>query len=433
MEWLKKKYRGMGLLQSFIFTVFITFASVTAASLLAVFACLAIRNSLIPDPGRIDVSITAKNEAGETKNYTVTMHVGEHSKLPSMLVKKDENGEPVPDFIDPTSVAVALGKLRDPFSTLTPKKKILYRLSGAAMVVLPFVISVCGVLVCGFTFYRRKLCRPLKLLSDATEQIVENDLDFKLSYDAEDEMGKLCRSFEKMRQALYENNREMWKMIEERRAVQASVAHDLRNPIAIIEGYTEYLQLNLRAGSMSSEKIEETVDNIEKAAKRLEQYTESVRKIDQLDDIEIHRTPVSKSELIADITEDLSLMASAIGIELRVTDTAAAETFFIDTSVLYRVLENIVGNSLRFAEKTVSVSFASENGMLEVTVSDDGIGYPEEILKSRNKLLLPMTDEMGHCGMGLTISRILCRKHGGKLELSNNIPHGAVTKIFFSV
>ena len=58
----------------------------------------------------------------------------------------------------------------------------------------------------------------------------------------QDELGRLCAAFEKMRQTLYENNRQMWSMLEERRALQASVAHDLRNPIAIMTGYVEYLQ-----------------------------------------------------------------------------------------------------------------------------------------------------------------------------------------------
>ena len=193
------------------------------------------------------------------------------------------------------------------------------------------------------------------------------------------------------------------------------------------------MQLHLQAGDLSVEKIEGTVDNIAKATKRLEQYTESVREINQLDEIEIHRVPVSVKARISDLTEDLSLMASEGNMELRVTDACPMETISLDTSILYRVLENITRNALRFAKKTICISFATEGNLLMVTVTDDGAGYSEKILKSGNSLLLPETDENGHCGMGLTISRILCRKHGGRLELSNNPPHGAVTKIIFGI
>jgi nitrate/nitrite-specific signal transduction histidine kinase len=86
-----------------------------------------------------------------------------------------------------------------------------------------------------------KLSVPLKLLSEATKQISAQNLDFSLHYNCTDEMGKLCSSFEQMRSTLHENFREMWNILEERKLLQASIAHDLRNPIAVIEGYTEYL------------------------------------------------------------------------------------------------------------------------------------------------------------------------------------------------
>ena len=131
-----------------------------------------------------------------------------------------------------------------------------------------------GILLCGFFFYRYKLSKPIKLLSNATEQIASNNLDFTLSYDNKDEMGGLCRSFEQMRQVLDENNRALWKMLEERKLLQASVAHDLRNPIAIISGYAEYLQMNLSKDSFTRERITTIADHIYLSAGRLKKSTE---------------------------------------------------------------------------------------------------------------------------------------------------------------
>ncbi len=104
-------------------------------------------------------------------------------------------------------------------------------------------------------FYRKKLNKPLKLLENSMEQISNKNLDFELYYNSNDEMGRLCCTFEEMRQTLEKTYKELWKMIEERRLVQASVAHDLRNPISIIEGYAEYLQTNLQNDNLSKEKF----------------------------------------------------------------------------------------------------------------------------------------------------------------------------------
>ena len=102
---------------------------------------------------------------------------------------------------------------------------------------------------------KKKLSVSLNLLSDAMQQISDRNLDFHLQYENEDEMGMLCGSFEQMRQTLHENYREMWNLFEERRLLQASIAHDLRNPIAVIESYTEYLQMNLAKGKLSNQRI----------------------------------------------------------------------------------------------------------------------------------------------------------------------------------
>ena len=79
-------------------------------------------------------------------------------------------------------------------------------------------------------------------------------------------MGILCGSFEQMRQTLRENYREMWNLLEERRLLQASIAHDLRNPIAVIEGYTEYLQMNLAKGKLNNQRVLKIAENLNLAA-----------------------------------------------------------------------------------------------------------------------------------------------------------------------
>ena len=62
---------------------------------------------------------------------------------------------------------------------------------------------------------QKKIALPLKILFDATEKISEKNLDFSISYDSENKLGKLCESFEKMRGALYKNTIELWNMLED--------------------------------------------------------------------------------------------------------------------------------------------------------------------------------------------------------------------------
>lgn len=100
-----------------------------------------------------------------------------------------------------------------------------------------FCIAVTSVL-----FYKRQLQEPITILDHAAGKIAENNLDFKIIYDKEDELGKLCVSFEKMRQALQESNEEMWRQMEERKRLNAAFAHDLRTPLTVLKGQVELLR-----------------------------------------------------------------------------------------------------------------------------------------------------------------------------------------------
>lgn len=431
MERLKKKYRNLSLRKAFILTVFITFGMVVVLSGLCIWGCIEFRRYLLPDSNEVALTINITCTDGSTLVMSNLIRLGEVMTLP-VMVAEDDNG-PVTENYDLSSIETTATKIENNYSMLTPRRKLAYQGCGVLMIALPAVFSMAGILFCGFFFYRQKLDKPLKLLSEATEQITNKNLDFQLSYMSDDEMGNLCRSFEQMRQALDENNRELWKMIENRKMVQASIAHDLRNPIAIIEGYAEYLQMNLQTENLTGERIMQIAGNMDKAAKRLEQYTESIRAINQLDDIEINRKQISVAEFIEDIGEDLAFMAAGEKIKLHIVEKCPTGFVWIDASLLYRVLENILNNALRYAREIICLSFEIENRTLCISVRDDGCGFSEEMLENKSRLFMPAASEDGHCGLGLTISRLLCKKHDGRLELFNHPAGGAMVKIIVGV
>ena len=173
--------------------------------------------------------------------------------------------------------------LSPPLKTVFPPSLHAGNSSTAAVrsgwTALPVIFSLAGILLCGLTFYRRKLKTPISLLASASREIAGQNLDFQISCGSRDEMGMLCDSFEKMRQTLKENYQKQWRMLEERRELQGSVAHDLRNPIAIIQGYAQYLQFHLTKEQINREKVLSAADHIMQTAQRLDRYTESLRTI----------------------------------------------------------------------------------------------------------------------------------------------------------
>lgn len=428
METLKKRWRDLPLRRFLVLTVCLSAGAAAFVSALIVGGCTAFRHWLLPDPNAIYLTVEETRSDGTVVSGTYLLNFGDDlASLPFLKIEND--GISTAEEVKQTRYSIE--KIETGVDSLSPKRKLAYGICGVTMFAAPIVLAFAAILWCGMYFYRRKLKQPLELLAGATKQIAGQNLDFELAYPCRDEMGELCRSFEDMREALCENNKAMWNMLEERRLMQASVAHDLRNPIAVIEGYTEYLENVLKGGEMNREKTVRIAQNLGAAAKRLEQYTESVRLLNLTEETQLDRKTVMAEKLASDIAEDLSLLSEQNGISLQITDLLPRQEIQVDTAVLYRVLENILNNALRFAKQKIQLGFSLEGRKLTVVITDDGCGFPPEILNGIEKKLLA-ADKDGHMGIGLSVSRLLCKKHGGKLELSNT-PGGARVKIFVSV
>ena len=134
-----------------------------------------------------------------------------------------------------------------------------YYAAKAAVVLVPTLLFVLGTIFCARMFYSIKLKQPLSLLLQSADRISQSDLDLCLDYPASDEMGELCRAMDTMRAALLKNNQETWAMMEERRKLSASIAHDLRTPITVMKGYTEYLSRNVPLGRISEMCIRDSL------------------------------------------------------------------------------------------------------------------------------------------------------------------------------
>ena len=422
------KFRGLW--SSFVLYVITTLVFVTVLSGLTIWGCVALQTTLLPDSNLVYLTIQRSDADGNETTITVPMPLNDMLKeIPSMISMEGTEGDLLSGE---QNVKYSVAKIENSFTVLSPKRQLLYKASQIGMVALPVFFSLTGILLCGLLFYRKKLKTPILLLSSATEQIADHNLDFQISYPSADEMGALCDSFEQMRQILKENNQKLWDMLEERRRLQGSVAHDLRNPIAIIQGYAQYLQLSLSGDKISREKISSVAANILQTSHRLERYTDSLRTISRLEELEAQIQAEDFSSLSSNMQKDMSLLTKERNLKLDWENTVTRKELNLDAKILYRILENLIGNAVRFANQKIKVQFAYHQGLLTVTVSDDGPGFPQKVLSNTDSYAYMGDNDENHLGMGLSICRVLCQKHGGKLILSNAKQDGAVVKFILS-
>ncbi len=292
-----------------------------------------------------------------------------------------------------------------------------------AMIGLPILYIVGGIGAATAIYYRRKLRTPIAQLQNGIESIQNNDLDFNIKYDGDDELGRLCRSMEKMRKELRQNNKALWESLEQRKLLNASVAHDLRTPLTVLKGYLDYLEKNIPQDKLTEDMLMDTLSSMQGAVTRLQHYVNCIRDIEKIENIEIKREPQNTAALLNEVESNIRQLAQDK--EIIFTGNISTPTVNIDKNVLFRIIENLVQNALRYAEKQVNVNFSRKDKLLVVTVKDDGQGFTDTDLTQATTLFYSKDKENEHFGIGLTVCKLLCEKQGGLLYISNNETSGA--------
>lgn len=295
------------------------------------------------------------------------------------------------------------------------------------------LISVCVIVSVGTCiFYQQKLSRPLQVLADGVESIAGDCLEFSMSYESDDELGQLCKSFDRMREELQLNYKKLWRMTEERKKLNASFAHDLRTPLTVLRGYVDFLEEYLPSPEKKEKKLLETNRMMAAYITRLEEYVEVMNRIQKLEDTPIRTQEISMKGFVEMLEDNLKVTAKEYRKEFSVVDETALQAVCGDISLIFRVIENVCCNAFRYAESRVWVHLFDNGRMLLFEVIDDGPGFDATSLEQAlNPFYTSGQSDSPHFGLGLNICKILCENHGGSISISNTKDSNARVEFSF--
>lgn len=294
------------------------------------------------------------------------------------------------------------------------------------------IFSIVGSVVAVFFFYKNKLKTPLQELKDASQMIADNELDFHVSYENKDEMGTLCKEFEMMRSDLADNNRKMWRMIDDEKALRNAIAHDIRSPLSILRGYQEMLLEFVSAESIKTEDVIDILQTGMYQIDRIEHFTENMRKMSHLEQRELQCSEIVLSELAKKIETEAVMLSKKESKLCKVESVQEQNVVKVDEELVMEVTDNLLENAVRYAQKSIALQIRKKNGFLIISVEDDGIGFVD----TEEKVTEPFyhknpQDDLKHFGLGMYISRIFCEKHGGNLKIYNARQGGAHVEALF--
>ncbi|MGQ0503597.1 MAG: PAS domain-containing protein [Panacagrimonas sp.] len=215
----------------------------------------------------------------------------------------------------------------------------------------------------------------------------------------------------------------------------ATLAHELRNPIAPISNSVQLLQV----------RGEETALRTQVLALMARQITQMVRLVDDLLDVSritsgklvLRRETVMLADVVRLAVEGVDPLIRSGGHQLEVSLPEQPVALFGDGTRLIQALGNLLGNSAKYSEKpgTIWLRARCEGGQVRIDVEDQGIGIAPEGLPSVFNMFAQadrsLSRAQGGLGIGLSLVRRLVEMHGGRVEGSSpGLGHGSTFTIF---
>jgi two-component system sensor histidine kinase ResE len=210
-----------------------------------------------------------------------------------------------------------------------------------------------------------------------------------------------------------------------RREFLASVTHELRTPLHLIQGYLEAIQDDVIPKHQRGEYIELVLDE----AKRLARLVTDLQDISWLERGQIlQRVPLDLDSFMSDIDQRFQGRAQDLGVNLEITKGSGE--LFADPDRLLQVFINLLDNAMGHTPrgKTVRVLIMEEQNQVRLAVQDEGEGIPKEALpfifdrffrvnKARSR-------KDGGMGLGLAIVRQIVEAHGGTIKVESDMGKG---------
>ncbi|WP_439107327.1 response regulator [Congregibacter sp.] len=202
----------------------------------------------------------------------------------------------------------------------------------------------------------------------------------------------------------------------------ANMSHEMRTPLTAVLGYAEVLSADNSLAAKDQEKLEAIIFGSRHLASLIEDVLELSRA--EKSQLEVCPEPANLKELLENFVKLLEPQAQAKGLSLALTLRESLPTYVTtDPRRLKQILMNLAGNAIKFTEAgsvELDVDYKKDASELTITVSDTGIGVPEEfrptLFEKFSQADSGMSREHGGAGLGLFISRSLAMLLGGDIE-----------------
>ncbi|WP_438434185.1 ATP-binding protein [Gorillibacterium sp. sgz500922] len=358
----------------------------------------------------------------------IVAHSGPDEALDPMLVKSEElaplfaGGKMEREYTDAKGERYYLAARAVLNKTGEPGQTAVYVLSSTrhmdeSIAAVRRVLALAGagafLLALGITWIIAiRVSSPLLAMQAATRSMAAGDLETRLAVHGKDEMGALAESINHLAIGLQ-------RYRDSRQEFFANISHELRTPIAYLEGYAEVL----RKGLYESEAERDAyLDIVHEEAVRLQRLVDDLFELAKMEEgkISLSLEWIDLAELAQSAVQKIKLKADEKRLTLQTKLNSQVPLLYGDGLRMEQVLLNLLENAVRYTEKgSILVELDERPEYAFMAVEDTGIGIPEaelsNIFERFYRVEKSRSRQHGGTGLGLPLAKKLVELQGGQL------------------
>ena len=279
-------------------------------------------------------------------------------------------------------------------------------------------IAVCVILTAKFAKNMRTQLSPL---FEATAEVSKQNLDFEVGHAKIKEFEDVLASFSDMKDNLKISLERQWKTEQTQKEQIAALAHDLKTPLTVIQGNADLLtETNL------DDEQRLYAGYVVESSGQMQSYIQTLIDISRAAvGYQLHIESIDLPAFMQHLFGYMESLCRTKEIRLQMNTVSLPQMLKFDRVLIERAIMNVISNGLDYSPQggTLYVDVQSNNGFVEISVTDEGTGFSKEALchaqerfymgdQSRNSKL--------HFGMGLYITNSIMEQHNGQLILENS-------------
>lgn len=322
-----------------------------------------------------------------------------------------------------TVLLPVLGSEFNAFRLMISLQQVDHQLFVTVLVFTAFCLLILFFVIISGLYFVKSIVVPVRDVGAASRKIASGDLEVRIERKSDDEIGELSDTINYMADELQKSNQVKNDFI-------SSVSHELRTPLTAIKGWGETL---LTTPADDPETFEKGMHVILGETDRLSSMVEELLDFSRMESGRMTMVK-TRMDILAELEEAVLTYQARAKREEKTLTYSAPEMLpyvFGDRNRLRQVFINIIDNAMKYTDggDTICITAMEQEGMVQVRVSDTGLGIAEEDLPYITQKFYKANKSRRGSGIGLAVASEIVYLHDGELTIESVYGEGTAVTI----